>query len=227
MSRKTVWITRSAGSAQKSKEAWEQAGFDAYINPVIDISIAPTMPKPLPDNAVLLITSQNALRTLALLTDRRDWSVMTVGDASAALAREMGFGDVLSAKGNGQDLLELTQRIYAPESKRIFVHASGANIRLNLAKALREKGYKSRRDIYYQNTPKTVIDLTNAPEITHIALYSPMAAKSVRRFAGRFNKASTISISAQTDRALEARYKNRRLIANRPTERDMISAVLA
>lgn len=227
MSKETVWITRSFDGAQKSKAVWEQAGFDVYINPVIDIAIAPTMPEPVPDHAVLLITSQNALRMLAVMTDRRDWPVMTVGDASAALARNMGFVDVLSAKGNGQDLLDLVQRIYTPDSSRLFVHGAGANIRLNLAQALREKGYQARRDVYYENTRKSHIDLADAPALTHIALYSPMAAKTVRRYAGRFNKAKAVSISAQTDQALQERYKNRRIIAARPTERAMVSAVLA
>lgn len=222
-----VWITRAQAGANKSRVAWERAGFECYIKPVIEVSIAAEMPKPLPDRAVVLITSQNALRILEQLTDRRDWPVMTVGDASAAWARKMGFEDVLSAKGNAQDLLELIQKVYEPNASRVFVYASGANIRLNLAKELREKGYKSRRDIYYRNVKMENIDLSDAPALTHIALYSPMAAKFVRRYAGRFNKARTISISPQTDQALRQRFKDRRLIAKRPMEAAMIFTVLS
>lgn len=221
----TVWITRSEPGAVKSRTIWERAGFDCYMKPVIAVSIAPHMPKPLPDRAVLLITSQNALRILGILTDRRDWPVMTVGDASAAMARKMGFEDVLSAKGNGQDLLEMVQKVYEPGSQKVFVYASGANIRLNLATALREKGYKARRDVYYRNEVVQNIDLSDAPELSHIALYSPMAARRVRPFAGRFKKAQTISISAQADQELQERFKGRRIVSKRPMEAAMIFAV--
>lgn len=227
MSKGKVWITRSEPGATSSKTAWDAAGFDCYVRPVIDIAIAPKMPKPLPDNAVLLITSQNALRVLQQLTDRRDWPVLTVGDMSAKLARSMGFEDVISAKGNARDLFELVLKIYAANSRKMFVHASGANIRMNLAKSLRDKGYKSRRDVYYQNSSKSQIKVDDLKDLTHIALYSPMAAKAVRPYAGRFNKAQTISISPQTDNALEQRYKSRRLIAARPDEQQMIAAVLS
>ena len=212
--------------AKQSKAAWEKAGFDCYVEPVIEIAIAAKMPKPIPDNAVLLVSSQNALHILKKLTDRRDWPVMTVGDASANLARKMGFGDVISAKGNAKDLYDLVTKIYDPKVRKIFVHVSAANIRFNLAKNLRDKGFKARRDIYYQNQMKPFVDVEPAGNITHIALYSPMAAKAVRRYAGRFNKATVISISSATDEALAERYKNRRQIAKRPNEAQMIAAVL-
>lgn len=222
-----VWITRSENGSAQSRAAWDAAGFSCVIKPVVDISIATVMPKPLPDNATILITSQNALRILAALTDRRDWPVMTVGDASARLARKIGFEDVLSAKGNAQDLFAMVQKVYKPATPRVFVYASGSQIRLNLAKALRDKGFKARRDIYYNNEMSPPVDVKTVANVTHIALYSPMAAKAVRRYAGQLNKVKTISISPETDEALQTRYKNRRLVANRPSERAMIAAVLS
>ncbi len=222
----TVWITRSEPGASHCQKTWEAAGFRCFVRPLIDISVPAKMPRPIADRGVLLITSQNALRTLKILTDRRDWPVMAVGDASANLARRMGFEDVMSAKGNANDLLELVQKIYDPSSPHQFVYASGSDVRLDLAKALRDKGYKARRDVYYRNVMKPAVDISGAPNLTHIALYSPMAAKAARRYAGRLNNAKTISISAQTDEALGERFKNRRLIANRPNEAQMIAAVL-
>ena len=103
MSKGKIWITRSQSGAKQSKATWEAAGFKCFVQPVIDIAIAAKMPKPLPENAVLLVSSQNALHILKKLTDCREWPVMTVGDASANLARKMGFEDVLSAKGNAKD----------------------------------------------------------------------------------------------------------------------------
>ncbi len=226
MSKGRVWITRAAPGVARSKAAWERAGFDCFIQPLVSIAIAREMPEPLPDDAVLLITSQNSLRILGQLTDRRDWPVMTVGNASAKLARQMGFDDVLSAEGNAQDLLALVQKIYDPNTQKAFVYASGSFARLDIARNLANRGYKTRRDIYYQNEIIAPVDLSQAGDITHIALYSPMAAHAVRRYAGVFKQARTISISAQADKMLDGRYINRRIVADRPNEARMIAAVL-
>ncbi len=227
MSKGRVWITRAAPGVARSKAAWEQAGFECFIQPLISIGIAREMPDPLSDDVILLITSQNALRVLGQLTDRRDWPVMAVGDASANLARRMGFDDVLSAKGNGQDLVALVQKIYDPGSNKEFVYASGSFARLNIARILANRGYKTRRDIYYQNEIIAPVDLSQAGDVTHIALYSPMAAHAVRRYAGVLNRARTIAISPNADKMLEGRFINRRIIADRPNEARMIAAVLS
>ncbi len=227
MSNGIVWITRSQPSADSSAKAWQLAGYETYVKPLIHIGVPSTMPKPLEDGAILLITSQNALRTLEILTDRRDWPVMTVGDASANYARNMGFGDVLSASGNAKDLLALIKKIYNPGHPRIFVHASGQKVSLDLAAQLATSGYSARREVYYLNSVRKLINLNDAPPLTHVALYSPMAARAAKRFAGRVNKAKTISISDNVDKALGERYVNRRLIAKRPTEQAMIKALTA
>lgn len=227
MRKGTVWITRSRPGAYSSAEAWQAAGYETYINPLIRIGIPQKMPQPLEENAVVLITSQNALRSLAILTDDRDWPILTVGDASADMARSMGFADVVSASGTAQDLLNMIPRLFNPGSPRIFVHASGQRVRRDLSEVLQGQGYKTRRDVYYNNNVREGIDISDAPSLTHIALYSPMAARAVRKYAGRVNKAKTVSISANTDKALDERYVNRRLIAKRPTEQAMIQVLSA
>ena len=227
MSKGTVWITRSLPDARKSELAWQAAGFETYVNPLVLIGVPEKMPEPLEDRDVLLITSKNALRTLEILTDRRDWPVMTVGDASAHYARDMGFKDVLSARGNAKDLLALSKKLYNPGNPRTFVYASAHHVSLDLAEQLRASGYKARRDIYYHNDVRRHALIMDAPPLTHIAVYSPMAARAVRKYAGRVNGAKTISISANADKALGERYQNRRMIAKRSNEKAMIDALSA
>lgn len=227
MSKGTVWITRSLPGARQSADAWQAAGFETYINPLIRIGVPKVMPQPLDKRDVLLITSTNALRFLEILTDRRDWPVMTVGDASAHYARKMGFVDVLSARGTAKDLLALSQKIYSPNTPRTFVYASARHVSFDLSETLRARGFKARRDIYYHNDVRQYANIDSAPPLTHLAVYSPMAARAARRFAGQVNGAKTISISANADKALGERYKNRRLIAGRPNEQAMIKAVSA
>jgi len=219
-----VWITRSEPGASKSAKAWERAGFDTLIAPLVRISLPAIMPDIIADQAILLITSQNALRAIGELTDRRDWSVITVGDRSAAMAHDMGFKTVKSASGNADDLVGLVSRTYDVDDGQNFIYASGSDIRLDVAKVLTDRGYKARRTVFYENRPvdaKAEIDLSN---VTHAALYSAMAARTFKRL-GLENCLSTISISEAVDQVLGERPKALRLVASRPEESAMIKAL--
>jgi len=227
MSKGTIWITRSNPRAKRSALAWQKAGFETYVKPLLGIAVPDKMPAPLPENAVLLITSQHALRMLTTFTDYRDWPILTVGEATKKFAQNQGFEDVISAQGTAKDLLELTQEIYDPGDPFEFIYASGSQIQFNLMAHLKRRGYDIRRDIYYKNQIRKKVNLNDAPNITHIALYSGLAAHAVRRHARIIGDATTISISAQTDKALGERFKTNRVIAGEPTEAGMINALMS
>ncbi len=225
MSKGKVWITRAAGGAAKSAESWRGAGFETVIAPVIEIAPPVKCPPPLPKGAALIVTSQNALRYLSVYTDKRDWPVIAVGSATARLARQMGFEDVSASDGNARDLEKYITGAFAPDDSPAFIHACGANIRLNVAAELRKKGYKAQRHIYYFNKPVQKLPALDLSEISHIALYSPMAAKTVSRRALQYGRAMAVSISPATDKMLSSKFRGARKIAVRPAERFMIEAV--
>ncbi|NNE57014.1 MAG: uroporphyrinogen-III synthase [Hellea sp.] len=225
MSERRIWISRSQPGASHSARVWQKAGFETVINPVVEIAPPKNMPRPLPKNAGLIVTSKNALRMLGTFTDHRDWPVFTVGDATAYLAWQMKFRNVISAQGNAQDLLKLIKDNFKPGGSKSFVYASAARIRLNIAGELRAAGYRARRDVYYINAPKKPDISALKGKITHIALYSPMAARVVRGTAPNFPQVKVISISANTDSELRKRFGNRRFIAARPNEKAMVAAL--
>jgi len=224
MSKGTVWITRTNPGAKRSAIAWQKAGFETYINPLIEIALPSVMPTPLPDNAVLLVTSQHALRKLAMLTDRRDWPVLTVGEGTKNLATSQGFKDVIAARGNARDLMEMTQELYDPGEEH-FVYTSGQQISFNPVPHLKKRGYNASREIYYENRIKTKVSLKKAPKITHIALYSALAARATRKYARRFPEAVTVSISQAAQDATIHKFKHSR-VAQKPTEASMIKSAL-
>lgn len=226
MSKGTIWITRAQPGAEKSAQAWRKAGFDPVIAPLVQIAPPKNMPALPLRNAIFLVTSANALRGLEALTDYRGWSILAVGDASASLARKMGFSDVSSAKGNAQALISMVQKTYRPGGNEHFIYASGSDIRTDIAEKLTSAGYQARRDIYYQNTPVASDVQPEFNSITHLALYSAMAAKTVQRYLGRLSLQKTISISPSVDAELTKIPKYKRLIAGYPTEQSMISALL-
>lgn len=112
---RTVWITRTAPGAARTAEAVRAAGFTPVISPLLianpDFAVGDVAAL-IEDVAALAFTSVNGL-AFADLTPRRDWPVFAVGDRTAQAARDRGFEDVVSARGDAADLAELIAREWA------------------------------------------------------------------------------------------------------------------
>ena len=87
-------VTRPEPGASETGRRLHVLGHAPLIAPVLRIAaLAPRLPPPEAVQAVLA-TSGNALPALA---GHRGCRLLAVGDATAARAREAGFGDILSA----------------------------------------------------------------------------------------------------------------------------------
>ena len=99
-----VLVTRPAEDAENLLRALEARGHQALLAPLL--TIAPNKDPPGPPELTgvqaLLFTSANGVRAFAGLSDWRDLPVFTVGDASAAAARQAGFARVEGAGGEVQ-----------------------------------------------------------------------------------------------------------------------------
>ena len=93
-------VTRPAEDAAPLAALLEEKGHEVTLEPLLTIEPV--------DNAVLdfegvqalLITSANGVRAFAERNAERDLPVLAVGDASASVARELGFTNVESATGD-------------------------------------------------------------------------------------------------------------------------------
>src|SRR5690606_13693752 len=112
--------------------------------------------------AALAVTSANALRALhdrGEIPRLHSLPVFAVGDKTAALAREFGFAEVISAGGNVDDLVALLARagvdgpVLYPTARR---HAG------DLAKALAPHGIMVITSAVYEMTPvsRLGVDIT-------------------------------------------------------------------
>ena len=225
MSKGRVWITRSQPGAQKSAQNFKRAGFDTVIAPLIEIVPPDQQPKPPSPDAVLLFTSGNGVRAFAGLTELRRWPVLTVGDATADIARSAGFDTVGSADGAWMDLVGLVKETVSDE--RPLVHVCGALWRGPLVETLVEAGYRACRSIVYQTVSVDTVPIADLSGLTHIAFHSPRAAEILCSFSPDVGHLNAISISTAADQALgDTNFKNR-LIADRSNEAAMIAALFA
>lgn len=212
---KAIWITRTQPAAAQSALVWAEAGFRPVVLPLLDVT--PVAYPSLPQGAVLIFTAKNGVDHM-IQTGHR---AICVGDATAAHAAARGFQDVVSVDGTSADI---TQWVLANLGKgKPIIHVSGRHVRGTITEDLTAAGYDAQRVITYESTSVRVW-----PEntVSHVALYSPLAAKTFAQFARERDVSSlkTVSISEATDAELDGLFLNARFIADRPTEAALVMA---
>jgi uroporphyrinogen-III synthase len=103
-------VTRPEPDASETAARLRALDIDAVVDPLLFARTLNTTLPPADGFAALAITSANALRALherGEIPRLHSLPVYTVGDRSAAAAREFGFAQVVSAEGNVDDLVAL------------------------------------------------------------------------------------------------------------------------
>jgi uroporphyrinogen-III synthase len=103
-------VTRPEPDASETAARLRALDIDPVVAPLLLAETLNTTLPPADGFAALAITSANALRALHDRGDiprLRGLPVYAVGDRSAATARDMGFAEVASARGNLDDLVRL------------------------------------------------------------------------------------------------------------------------
>jgi len=216
-----IWITRTLPSAHKSAANFAHLGLACAIAPLLKVSPTPDMPTRPHKDTVLVFTSVNGLNWFCQFTELRDWSVVTVGDETAAQAKAKGFKAVQSAGGTSADVTALIKSNF-PVTQAI-THCAGQNFRGTIIEDLVAAGYSARRDIYYQTHPVSGLPRMDLPKLSYVALYSPLAAQTLASFKPDLAHVTFLSISRATDAALGNLKCQSRLVAKVPNETAMLA----
>jgi len=103
-------VTRPIEDAQTLTAALAAREVTALVEPLLTIRFLPETNIDLSGVQALVFTSANGARAFAAASPRRDVAVFAVGDRTAATARALGFGDVISAGGDVAHLAALDRR---------------------------------------------------------------------------------------------------------------------
>lgn len=217
-----IWVTRSQPAADLSVAKLSAKGFDAVAAPLIKITKPRSHPPRLPREAYVIVTSKNGIAALTGTTEARHWPVLTVGDATAEAARNAGFQDVTSANGTSKEVIALIQSLTIPQG-RPLVHVAGTKARRQIVENLRSQGYAAERHIYYASHSAASLPVFDIGDISHVLLYSPLAAKTLQTFGPDLSSAMALSISRETDAALGTLNVGARMIAAEPNEDSLLS----
>jgi uroporphyrinogen-III synthase len=198
---RAILITRPEPGAAESARAVAALGWEAVLAPALTLTALPFQP---PTNCqAIIITSRAAARALP----PAELPVIAVGEASAAEARARGFVDVRAAAGDAQALAALIGATLKPEAGTLCL-AVGEGYALDLASALRAKGFRVLRRVVYAARPSAALPEEARQAMRegriHAALFtSPRAAQEAMRLlrhAGLENSVQNIIAIALSPR---------------------------
>ena len=136
-------ITRPRDDAEALVNELNAARVETFIEPLLNIASVPGALAKLDRVQAILLTSRNGVRALAEETDQRDTPIYAVGDATADIARELGFINVESAAGDSAALAQLVEDRLDPGAGALL-HGSGTAVAGDLAGTLAAKGFTVR-----------------------------------------------------------------------------------
>jgi uroporphyrinogen-III synthase len=232
-----ILVTRPEPDAMRQAERLVELGHEALLAPLLRIEFLPGVQLDLAGVDALIVTSRNALRALEVHPQRAETverPLFAVGDATAKLARELGFSDITSGPGTGEGLARLIEE----RSKGgTFLHLSGEAVAFDLKAALAAAGSEVRQAVLYRAVPATTLPPEAVAAIEDgrldgVILMSPRTGTTfaglVRRHALEGPAARLICYCpsqavAQAVRPLGARLR----VAANPGEEDVLALIAA
>lgn len=180
-----ILLTRPEEDAQAVRVSLEAAGHRVSIAPLLRIEFLPIAAKTLAGKTALIATSRNALRALEAsghLPAALNLPIYTVGPATAALAKVLGFGDVIEGPGTGRELAQLIEKQVNPLHDH-FLHLAGEKVAFDLTSELNTSGVYIEKACVYRSLPalalpSEVSGQLSAGEIDAVILMSPATAET-------------------------------------------------
>jgi len=142
-------VTRPREDSQGLAAELARLGFEVQVEPLLDIRAIPDVPVDTAGIQGILATSANGIRALARAVPDRHWPVWAVGDASARVARDLGYTRVASAGGDVESLTALVGERCDPAAGDLL-HAAGSVTAGDLAGGLGKAGFTVRRVVLYR-----------------------------------------------------------------------------
>ncbi|RAU23672.1 uroporphyrinogen-III synthase [Paramagnetospirillum kuznetsovii] len=178
-------VTRPREDSESVALALAERGLAVMIEPLLEIEPVPGAVVDASGAQGVLVTSANGIRALARLHADRSLPVWAVGDASAKVSRDLGYGQVESADGDVDTLAALVAARADP-AKGVLLHAAGTVNAGDLAGRLGECGFQVRRQVLYRAVAAEALsgDLRHALEDGSIQLalfFSPRTAATFVR----------------------------------------------
>ena len=150
-------VTRPEPDAAKLAGRLEAKGHEAVVEPLLSIVYPDRLDLPFDGAQALIVTSRNGLRALARVgvpEAALRLPVLAVGEATAALARDLGFSTIHTGRGTAADLVPVAEGHCDPQAGPLL-HLAGAHVASNMKPALLQRGFEVRQETVYEAVAAT------------------------------------------------------------------------
>jgi uroporphyrinogen-III synthase len=228
-------LTRPREDSVALARALAERGIDVMVEPLLDIVALDGVAVDTAGVQGIVGTSANGIRALARVVADRSMPLFAVGDASARVARELGYTTVESAGGDVDTLAELVAA-RTPPSAGALLHAAGTVVAGDLAGRLGSKGFEVRRVVLYEARTATALspalgEALAAGAIDLALFFSPRTAATFATLvraagaAGELARVATYGLSANVARELASLPWRSLRIAAQPTQAALLAAL--
>jgi len=231
-------VTRPEPDAIKLRAVLEAMGHEATVEPLLSVSFEASDAIDLDGVEALIATSRNALRALrstAILARARMLPLFTVGKATAAEARALGFEMVVAGAGTASALVAQIVSVVDPAAG-LLLHLAGDRLAVDLKSELEPHGFRVRSFIVYRMRAATqfgdeVVEQLAMGEIDGVILLSPRTAAVYAKLVAKHGLAASVRplthfcLSAAVARRLEPLGEVAVGIASAPTLEEVLALI--
>lgn len=154
-----ILVTRPEEDAGELKEKLEARGHRVSLAPLIEIEFLPVPPESFDAGAVLVATSRNGLRALArssAFDAARALPLFVVGQASARLAQDLLFRDVVAGPGRAAELAPVVLDYVKGCGRRVML-VTGEDTAFDMEAYLRSRDIPVQSVVAYRGRPAAVL----------------------------------------------------------------------
>jgi uroporphyrinogen-III synthase len=220
-----VAITRAQPEADRTAARVRARGAEAIVAPLL--TIVPCGYDTNTEGAqAIIFTSTNGVRAFPDARGARERLVLTVGDATAAAAREAGFVDVRSADGDANALVDWAKRDLDPAKGKV-IHISGDHVAGDVSGKLRAAGFSVEWRLAYASIAVMALpDAFRAP--LDVVLFHSVRAAETYLALGAPNAGQLVAgcLSAAVAEAAGKTSWKRIITSPHPREDDLLTATL-
>jgi uroporphyrinogen-III synthase len=181
-----ILVTRPHPDNEATARALRARGFEVLLAPMLRLDPADMSDDLDGDYGAVIVTSANALRAIEThLAQSRllGLPLFAVGDHTAALARSLGFAEVISAEGDARALRDRVLSAKRVKKDRTLLYLAGADLSRDLARDFAAKGCDVVTIVTYRMTklshlPREACEALAANQIEAVLHYSHRSARA-------------------------------------------------
>ena len=186
------------------------------------------------ESQFIILTSANAVRSMAELSPIRSLQLITVGDKTAQIAKDCGFLNVISTSGNASTLINYIKKNIEPKHANLL-YLTAPNQAANFEEALYD--YNLQSLIIYEakaasSLSQALIDIIKKNQLSSILFFSKRTAQIFLELSKKYNiiefmsNIKALALSINIAQLLESVQWRQILISECYTEDAMIKLLM-